>query len=81
MEEFRIEEQIETDHIRMDDEFRLEYGREQEETAPNRFPLLVFDGKGYSLVSGEDAVRRCKDERRPLRYAFVVDLNDDNLSA
>jgi len=79
MEEFRIEEKIGANDIRTDDEFCLEYGREKE-TGFSGFPLLVFDGKLYSLVSGRDEVQRCRTEKKPLRYALVVDLMGDRLA-
>jgi len=78
MEEFRIEEKIGANLIRTDDEFCLEYGREKE-AGFSGFPLLVFDGKLYSLVSGRDEVQRCRTEKKPLRYALVVDLMGDRL--
>lgn len=79
MDDYRIEENIETDLVMADDRFLLEYrpGTGSEEDPVLLPPLLVPEKGRYLLVCGRDAVIRSRRKKRPLRYGFIAETDPD----
>ena len=82
MIDYRVEDRVRVDLIGAQDEFYLEYtGEKREERGLGPVyvqpPLLVSNGRQYSLVTGREAVQHCREKQEPLPYAVVVDSIED----